>query len=377
MIRVFGLSATIQREHYLDYIRAALMLLGIPFHVSLIYSSHQWVVNSTPESLPLSLFNDVIHAFRMQVFFVISGYFSCMLYQRYPLGKWLNVRLTRLLIPMLTAMVLITLPQFIFILHHTSAISDWGDAGFWQRMNISVWYLVSHLWFLLTLSLITVLSAPLLRAILQRGLWSRVPPGALPLLFAALGVAYALFQTLSALLLPAVSGSAAFNFLVMNTLLYLPFYLLGALSFANAAHKSNLTRISLPDGLLTLLVVGLYLLNENTRAFGGHAFSVQLFLLFIIGLMMTKAVLTMGHRLLNRESRVVTYFVTASLFIYLVHHPLTILYGSIMEAFHVTPWAGFIGGVTLVAAGSLALYELHRRIPLLRYLFSGKPQGRS
>ncbi|MEZ2694717.1 glucans biosynthesis protein MdoC, partial [Hafnia alvei] len=48
------------------------MLLGIPFHVSLVYSAHHWVVNSTPESLTLSLFNDFIHAFRMQVFFVIS-----------------------------------------------------------------------------------------------------------------------------------------------------------------------------------------------------------------------------------------------------------------------------------------------------------------
>lgn len=371
------MSTTIQREHYLDYIRAALMLLGIPFHVSLIYSSHHWVVNSTPESLPLSLFNDFIHAFRMQVFFVISGYFSCMLYQRYPLKKWLNVRLTRLLIPMLTAMVLITLPQFIFVLRHTTAISDWGDAGFWQRVNISVWYLVSHLWFLLTLSLITVLSAPVLRAILQRGLWSHVAPRALPLIFVVLGGAYVLFQKLSAALLPTISASAAFNFLVMNTLLYIPFYLLGALSFTHSEHKSNLTRLTLPDGLLTLFVVGLFLLNENTRTFGEYAFSVQLFLLFIIGLMMTKAVLALGHRLLNRESRVVTYFVTASLFIYLVHHPLTILYGSIMEEFHLNPAIGFLAGVTLVVIGSVVLYELHRRIPLLRYLFSGKPQGKS
>lgn len=32
----------------------------------------------------LTLFNDFIHAFRMQVFFVISGYFSYMLFLRYP-----------------------------------------------------------------------------------------------------------------------------------------------------------------------------------------------------------------------------------------------------------------------------------------------------
>jgi glucan biosynthesis protein C len=49
--------------------------IGDPFHISLIYSSHTWHVNSQMPSWWLTLFNDFIHAFRMQVFFVISGYF--------------------------------------------------------------------------------------------------------------------------------------------------------------------------------------------------------------------------------------------------------------------------------------------------------------
>ncbi len=92
-----------QREYFLDSIRAWLMLLGIPFHISLIYSSHTWHVNSAEPSLWLTLFNDFIHSFRMQVFFVISGYFSYMLFLRYPLKKWWKVRVERVGIPMLTA----------------------------------------------------------------------------------------------------------------------------------------------------------------------------------------------------------------------------------------------------------------------------------
>jgi glucan biosynthesis protein C len=57
-----------EREYFLDSIRAWLMLLGIPFHISLIYSSHSWHVNSQMPSWWLTLFNDFIHAFRMQVF---------------------------------------------------------------------------------------------------------------------------------------------------------------------------------------------------------------------------------------------------------------------------------------------------------------------
>lgn len=33
-------TTPVQREYFLDSIRAWLMLLGIPFHISLIYSSH-------------------------------------------------------------------------------------------------------------------------------------------------------------------------------------------------------------------------------------------------------------------------------------------------------------------------------------------------
>ncbi len=61
-------NTPVQREYFFDSIRAWLMLLGIPFHISLIYSSHSWHVNSAEPSWWLTLFNDFIHAFRMQVF---------------------------------------------------------------------------------------------------------------------------------------------------------------------------------------------------------------------------------------------------------------------------------------------------------------------
>ena len=47
----------------------------------------------------------------------------------------------------------------------------------------------------------------------------------------------------------------------------------------------------------------------------------------VLGLWMVNVVFSLGHRLLNFQSARVTYFVNASLFIYLVHHPLTLLTG--------------------------------------------------
>jgi len=118
-------TTSVQREYFLDSIRAWLMLLGIPFHISLIYSSHHWHVNSVAPSWWLTLFNDFVHAFRMQVFFVISGYFSYMLFLRYPRARWWKVRVERVGIPMMTAIAVLTLPQFIMLQYVKGQADKW------------------------------------------------------------------------------------------------------------------------------------------------------------------------------------------------------------------------------------------------------------
>ncbi len=146
-----------EREYFLDSIRACLMLLGVPFHVSLIYSSQSWAVNSHDASLWLTTLNDFIHSFRMQVFFVISGYFSYMLYLRYQPQRFLKVRLERVGIPMLTAVPLITLPQFFMLKAWTPKLSNWNNLSLYDKYNTLMWELISHLWFLLVLVLLTTL----------------------------------------------------------------------------------------------------------------------------------------------------------------------------------------------------------------------------
>ncbi|HCW98767.1 MAG TPA: glucan biosynthesis protein C, partial [Pantoea sp.] len=81
-----------------------------------------------------------------------------------------------------------------------------------------------------------------------------------------------------------------------------------------------------------------------------------------------------GHRMLNSHSPRIMYLVNASLFIYLVHHPLTLLYGIFITPQIGNNTLGFFVGLALVFGVAFLLYEIHLRIPLLRFLFSGKPQ---
>lgn len=367
-----------QREYFLDSIRAWLMLLGIPFHISLIYSSHVWHVNSASPSWGLTLFNDFIHSFRMQVFFVISGYFSYMLFLRYPVKRWWKVRVERVGIPMLTAIPLLTLPQFMMLQHVKGKTESWHTLSAYDKYNTLIWELVSHLWFLLVLVVLTTIGVWLFGA-LQRRLkpgkfFTDIGMGKLTLLFLILGLLYAALRRILLIAWPPLLSDGLFNFTVMQTLFYVPFFLLGALTFISPRLKDLFITPSLPCLLGAVLGFCAYLLNQRYGSGDGWMYETESVITMVLGLWMVNVVFSFGHRLLNFQSARVTYFVNASLFIYLVHHPLTLFYGAWITPHIHSNLLGFLTGLVFVVGGALILYEVHLRIPLLRFLFSGKPQ---
>lgn len=369
-----------QREYFLDSIRAWLMLLGIPFHISLIYSSHTWHVNSAEPSWWLTLFNDFVHSFRMQVFFVISGYFSYMLFLRYPMKKWWKVRVERVGIPMLTAIPLLTLPQFLMLQHVEGKSATWHTLTGYQKFNTLAWELVSHLWFLLVLVVLTTLGLALFQWIKKRqqasivAFFSHVTMGQLTGLFLALGIVYAMIRRTLFIVYPPILSDGIFNFVVMQTLFYLPFFILGAQAFVNPRLKDLFTTPS--PWCMAGAVLGFiaYRLNQQYGSGDAWMYETEYVITMVLGLWMVNVVFAFGHRMLNFKSSRVTYFVNASLFIYLVHHPLTLLYGAWITPYIHSNLIGFITGLVFVIGIAIILYEIHLRIPLLRFLFSGKPQ---
>ncbi|WP_089527614.1 glucans biosynthesis protein MdoC [Pantoea ananatis] len=368
-----------EREYFLDSIRACLMLLGVPFHVSLIYSSQKWAVNSSDASLWLTTLNDFIHAFRMQVFFVISGYFSYMLYLRYQPRRFLKVRLERVGIPMLTAVPLITLPQFFMLKAWTSKYADWSTLPPYAKFNNLMWELISHLWFLLVLLILTTLGMITFRWLRdqKRNIdYQRVGWGKLALGLLIWGLMWGAFRRVIFYTNPSLLSDALFNFVVMQSLFYLPFFMLGALSWKHQALKQLFVRVNpvLFIGAVLLLVA--YIVNQRTSSGEGWLYELDALISSMMGLCMLNVCYSLGHKLLNSHSPGIMYLVNASLFIYLVHHPLTLLYGIYVTPVLHNNTLGFLLGLVMVFGVSFTLYELHLRIPVLRFLFSGKPQKR-
>lgn len=89
------------RRHDLDALRAAAMLLGIVLHAGLSFAPFPWPVQDTRQSESYGLLFAAIHGFRMPVFFLLSGFFTAMLWRRRGLRSLLSHRLRRVFLPFL------------------------------------------------------------------------------------------------------------------------------------------------------------------------------------------------------------------------------------------------------------------------------------
>lgn len=89
------------RRHDLDALRAIAMLLGICLHAMAAYSGMLWVVIDNHQCAWFVSALGFIHGFRMQLFFLVSGFFTALIATRY--GNWgmLRNRAARILLPFL------------------------------------------------------------------------------------------------------------------------------------------------------------------------------------------------------------------------------------------------------------------------------------
>jgi len=92
-----------QRRTDLDALRSFAMLLGIALHASLSFFAVPWPVHDTQRSDLLPLVLVAVHGFRMPLFFLLSGYFTMLVYRRRGLKSLLEQRFTRIFLPLVIA----------------------------------------------------------------------------------------------------------------------------------------------------------------------------------------------------------------------------------------------------------------------------------
>jgi peptidoglycan/LPS O-acetylase OafA/YrhL len=115
-----GLESVDARRHDLDALRASAMLLGIVLHAALSFVDFPWVVQDRSREPALGLLVLAIHGFRMPVFFLLSGFFTAMLWRRYGTGGLLRHRAKRIALPLVLGCVT--------IVPATWAVMGWAES---------------------------------------------------------------------------------------------------------------------------------------------------------------------------------------------------------------------------------------------------------
>ena len=99
--------ASIKRRHDLDALRAIAMLLGIVLHGAMSFIpgiGPYWAVHDPGASEWFGLLLASIHGFRMPLFFLISGFFTAMLWRKRGLQALVFHRFKRIFLPMVLAL---------------------------------------------------------------------------------------------------------------------------------------------------------------------------------------------------------------------------------------------------------------------------------
>ena len=133
------------RRHDLDALRAAAMLLGIVFHVSLSFAlGAGWSVQDVSQSKAAYLFQAFVHGFRMQLFMVVSGFFTAMLWRQKGLKALLWHRCRRVLLPCLLGLITVVpamIGAIVFASQYTTnrnqkaALAEPASANLWAAIR--------------------------------------------------------------------------------------------------------------------------------------------------------------------------------------------------------------------------------------------------
>jgi glucan biosynthesis protein C len=359
-----------EREHSWDMLRALLMLLGIPFHAALPYSTGaNTIVLSDDPSLLAEVVGSLLHSFRMGTFFAVAGYFAAHAITRKGPAAWWSLRWRNLAIPLAAGLVcFIPLQLFIRALDAAGAGSATDDV-FLALLSQPGPYWTGHLWFLIVLLEFCVLTALL---------WPRLRPRLTDLgahladhpalLVAAFVVPLVLLPRIVLSLLGLDRGAVPTLLDLRRFVEYAPFFVLGMTLFLSPAFLDRFTRLQ-PETVVAAVSACIAFAACDYAGLGSWAIAAK-----AAAATLTCAVLVgLARRYFTRPRASIRWLVGAAFTIYLFHFPLTCLAAYLLEPTALAPELRMAIIIVSALAVSCLIHLVVARSPVLLLLFNGRP----
>jgi surface polysaccharide O-acyltransferase-like enzyme len=362
------------RRADLDWIRVGAFGLLILYHVALVYAPWDWHVHSSHYMEWLRDGALVTNPWRLTLLFLVSGSALRLMSRRLTPGLVLKARIERLAPPFLFGVLVLVPPQ------------AWIEAmakGSWHEGLVAWWVTqftppavynvpLNHLWFVLyiavySLAAIVLLAQPAVLTRLEKALaWATSGWRLLVLPIAYLAVVRQLLFWRWGL-----SNHLTYDW--YNHAISLGAFLTGFALVGNEGFWRNLERqrwIALAVALVALPLLMALEVHPGGMAFGG---SVKAGMYAIDQWATIAAILGFGSRHLRRADSPTLRYLNQAIFpCYLIHQTLLVAAGFLLLPVGMPLWLEAPVLIAITLGGSLAVYEIVRRIDWIRPLWGLK-----
>lgn len=351
------------RKFYLDNIRWCTVVLVLVYHVFYIFNG-VGIPGGIPEADNIPAFDRIaclIYPWFMVLLFVIAGMSARYAFQKRTGKQFIKERAVKLLIPSTLGL---------FILHWITGYLNIKMGGGLAYIPPALIYPISAisgigpLWFIQMLFIFSCILVLLRKMDKKDRLWTLCGKADLPVV---------LF-----LFLPLFGAAQILNMPVLTMYrfgIYFTAFLIGYYIFSHEAVLEGIEKIRIPMLCLSVTGAVLYLIR-----YGGSDFTSSACLQSVLtSLYLWAVVLTVigcGRKYCDRETGFTRYMAKSSFGLYVLHYPVLVTSCYTLHSYTDFPaiWK-YVLALVMEFTVTPAVYELVKRVPVLRCLILGMTTG--
>lgn len=372
--------------HWLDWLKVLAVLGVFYYHSAMIFVNAPWMIANRDRSSVLTVIAGIGFFFGMPLLFLLSGGASYFAVRSRSIGKFVQLRFLRLMVPMIVGFIILSPLQAWFVEASKGVSQPFWD--YYPQFFVGIqWFLNPrwfgtygyHLWFLGFLFIYSLLILPLIIGLRRPG-GNRLL-GKLADLSDKPGGLFAFVVPLAAV---QIALRARFpwyqdwtDFLYLFVFFACGYVILREPRFEGiiARRAANTLGIAVTVGLMFGLLAGYGLLRqwEMYPGYSPGFMTYEVLRTSVIWAWVLFLVAFGIHRL-DFRNRFLDYSSEAVMPFYVLHHPVIVMIGYFVIQWPMNLWIkhGVITAAALVT--TVAIYEVAiRRFPAMRWFFGMRP----